>query len=152
MNRQHVLHTLCALILLSLAFTAQPETIYKCGTTYSQTPCAGATELNVDDARDPARKQEADAATRRDAKLAAEMEKDRLQLEAKALATTPKATKAAKASKKKLQAVKQATTITTDQPLPVLKPKRPHPPSYKPKGFVALAPEKATKKTAAASR
>jgi len=152
MNRQLVLHTLSAVALLGLVATAQAQTIYKCGTTYSQTPCPGATELNVDDARDPARKQEVDAATRRDAKLAAALEKDRLQFEAKALASTPKASKASKASKKKLQAAKQATPDITDPPLPVLKPKKPHPPGYKPKGFVALAPAKPAKKTPAASK
>jgi len=152
MSRKHVFHTLHAFALLGLAATAQAQTIYKCGATYSQTPCPGATELNVNDTSDPARKQEVDAATRRDAKLASELEKDRLQLEAKALAATPKTTKASTASKKNLQAAKLATPDTTDQPLPVLKPKKLHPPGNKPKGFVALAPVKASKKAPAASK
>ncbi|MES2786541.1 MAG: hypothetical protein V4684_13835 [Pseudomonadota bacterium] len=59
------------------------QTIYRCGDSYSQTPCEGATILQPDRRQaSPRDVQAARAATLRDARLAAAMEKDRLKAEA----------------------------------------------------------------------
>lgn len=60
------------------------QTIWRCGDTYSQQPCAGGRP--VADAPGPARddRTQAGAAAARDARLADAMEKDRLRLEAQA--------------------------------------------------------------------
>ena len=57
------------------------QTIYKCGTVYSQQPCPGAVTFDASDSRTPAQKAQADAAAVDAAKSATKMEKDRLALE-----------------------------------------------------------------------
>lgn len=61
---------------------AAAQTVYRCGNSYSQSPCSGGSAVNVDDRREPGQKSQADAATRRDAQTAALLEKDRRQDEA----------------------------------------------------------------------
>lgn len=83
MQGRHILIlALCCLGVLP----ATAQTIYRCGNSYSQTPCAGGNALALDDKRDKAqeqaRKAQADAATRRDLKTAATLEKSRLKEEA----------------------------------------------------------------------
>lgn len=65
---------------------AAGSNVYKCGSTYSQTPCDGAVMVPVDDARSKAQKIQADAATVQQGKTANAMEKARLKEEARALA------------------------------------------------------------------
>jgi hypothetical protein len=82
------------LALSALCLPAQAQSIYRCGESYSNTPCAGATVIAIDDARSAAQRSQSEAATRRDARLAEALEKDRLQLESRAapaviLATAP---------------------------------------------------------------
>jgi hypothetical protein len=70
-------------IAAALAATlAYGQNVYKCGNTYSQTPCADGKTVDVSDSRTPAQKAEADAATRRGAKAADAMERSRLREEA----------------------------------------------------------------------
>ena len=74
---------LLPLLLLGVTFwsPAWGQTIYKCGTAYSQQPCAGAVMVDVSDPRTPAQKAQTDAATAGAAKMAAQMEKERLARE-----------------------------------------------------------------------
>lgn len=64
--------------------STQAQNIHKCGTTYSQQPCPGGSvvETGTAPAPTPTQKAQADAATRRDEKNAAAMEKARLKAEA----------------------------------------------------------------------
>ena len=64
--------------------STQAQNIHKCGTTYSQQPCPGGSvaETGLAPAPTPTQKAQADAATRRDEKTAAAMEKARLKAEA----------------------------------------------------------------------
>lgn len=92
-DRHALTRALCAVALL-LATAAPAQTIYRCGNSYSQTPCAGGTTVPVDEARDraqeKARKAQADAATQRDLRTAAALEKSRLkEEEATARASRP---------------------------------------------------------------
>ena len=75
--------TILAALLLTAA-GAQAEQVWRCGSTYSQQPCAGGTPVQVEDARSAAQSQQAGKQAQRDAKAADAMEKSRLALEAKA--------------------------------------------------------------------
>jgi len=155
MTQQWASAAIFSVILSTLAAAGHSETIFRCGSTYSQTPCAGAAQINIDDERDPARKQEVDAATRRDAKLAKSLEQQRLQAEKMANSPTQDNPKA-------YPPVSKTTRITpTEAPPTTLTPKRPRKQTYKPKGFIALVPgsdikaasaKKAAQKRAAASK
>ncbi|MDQ6882452.1 MAG: hypothetical protein M3150_10190 [Pseudomonadota bacterium] len=65
--------------------------IYRCGDSYSDLPCAGATMVSSVEAPTAIQREQAEAATRHDAKTAALMEKERLRAENEpAQATIPK--------------------------------------------------------------
>ena len=53
--------------------------VYKCGSTYSQTPCEAAVPVRVDDDRSPAQKSQADAIAQQQARTADAMEKTRVK-------------------------------------------------------------------------
>jgi hypothetical protein len=119
----------------------QAENIYKCGNTYSQSPCSGGKLMSVDDSRDPQQKLQQDAATQRDAELAKEMEKTRLANEKALRAAETKRTPGEKARPPKSAASKEA--------IMVIQPKRLKQKYDKPNTFTALVPgsgHKSTKK------
>jgi hypothetical protein len=73
-----------ALLLLSLCALnagAQSQTVYRCGSHYSQVPCEGAVEINAEDARSAAQKAASEKAIARDGRIADTLEKTRLQAE-----------------------------------------------------------------------
>ena len=81
--------SLQALALLgsaTMAIGVGAQTVYRCGNTYSQTPCAGATEVPVDDARTEAQRTAAQEGLARDKTLGKELEASRRKDEAQALA------------------------------------------------------------------
>ena len=65
----------------ALSTVATAQNTYKCGDSYSQTPCPGAKVIDATDSRTPAQKAQADLATGRAARTADAMEKARLQQE-----------------------------------------------------------------------
>lgn len=81
----------CLMGLSCLASAGQ--TIYRCGNSYSDAPCAGASMLAIDDSRSPAQKAQTDAATRQTRSLAQQMERERLALEKSAMSSRPPATR-----------------------------------------------------------
>ncbi len=123
------------------------ENVYKCGDTYSQKPCPGASTVQVDDGRDPAQKKQTDMAIRTDEKLAQSMEKERLMQEKQNLAAhkpiTPEAV---------------ARVSASPPPLTKITPKKLKKKAKKPEDFVAQVPgtqkkvvlKKTTKKAAIA--
>ena len=80
---------LAATAALSTGATAQKT--YKCGDSYSQTPCPGAAQIETADPRTSAQKKQTDTAASRDAKSAETLQKTRLQQEAKDLAANSSA-------------------------------------------------------------
>lgn len=58
------------------------NSVYRCGNSYSQKPCPDAAQVDVQDARTPAQKLQADATTKRDTATANTIEKTRLADEA----------------------------------------------------------------------
>ncbi len=89
--------TLKALRLLTLSclsMVAAAQVTYKCGNSYSQTPCPDAVAIDTNDRRTSAQKLQTDMATQRDARIANALEKARLQQETKDLAANTPALKA----------------------------------------------------------
>jgi len=80
----------------ALLTRAEAQNIYRCGDSYSQSPCPGGVAIDAGDSRTKGQKAQADAATQRDRQTANTLEKERLKQEATASAGTQK-TEAAKA-------------------------------------------------------
>lgn len=90
--RAHLATIFIAISALSTSVAAQK--VYRCGSSYSQTPCPEAVIVEVEDRRSASQKSASEAQVRRDASIADAMEKQRLQEEAQAIAdrsTTPPA-------------------------------------------------------------
>jgi hypothetical protein len=116
--------------LFAVSTGLQAQNIYKCGNRYSQTPCPGASTLNLDDARDAAQRQQSEAATRRDAGLAAALVKDRVAQEKMAAARVPVAEPVAP----------NAAPHSDDDVVHKITPKRIGPKHHKPTAFIAQVP------------
>lgn len=108
---------------------ARAQNVYKCGDSYSETPCPGAKLIKTEDARQPAQKKQTDTATHDSAKLAQELQKERLAQEKLALSNQHPIvpTPVAKAA----QSSASATVLT---------PKRIQTKSKKPVQFIAEVP------------
>lgn len=72
------------LALFACRVPAQAQNVYRCGESYSNTPCAGAVVVPTDDRRSAAQRAQTDAAAKRDARSAQVLENERLKREAKA--------------------------------------------------------------------
>lgn len=110
---------------------AKAENIYKCGSSYSQSPCPGGKQVNVDDSRDPQQKKRKDEITQRDAELARDMEKDRL--------ATEKTLRAAEAKRPFAAKTPVQVVVVREEPV-LIKPKRFKHKTAKQLGFVAEVP------------
>ena len=75
------LHPTLVLATLALAASAQAQTVYRCGSSYSQQPCAGGQPVAASDARAPADAARASGHAAADMKRAEGMEKARLAQE-----------------------------------------------------------------------
>ena len=82
------LTTFAILVCLLPGAAALGQTVYRCGDSYNQAPCPGATSLDVDDSRSALQKAQADAATAAARRAASAMEHERLARE-----RTPEASK-----------------------------------------------------------
>jgi hypothetical protein len=92
----------------------------------------------VEDKREPEKKRQTDAATKREAKLAKSLEMERLAQE--------KSTqRAAKPKRKASSTVAPKKAATDDKPLTKITPKRPQSKTAKPDGFVAQVPASGSK-------
>jgi len=68
-----------ATLLAAAAMSAaQAQTVYRCGSTYSQAPCPEAKLIEVSDDRSPAQQAEARRVAADERRLAADMRRDRL--------------------------------------------------------------------------
>jgi hypothetical protein len=74
---------LAAFALVFAFATAHGQTVYRCGSEYSQKPCADARTLTPEAAPSAAEAKQASEQAKRNAKLANEMEKQRLAEEKK---------------------------------------------------------------------
>lgn len=127
----------------ALCAGASAQNVYKCGNTYSQKPCPDGIVVDVQDARTPAQKAEADAKTRREMAQVNAIEKAHEKEEAQARATQAKRDAA---ERKKAAAAKPRTAAsdadTTQAVTPKGKGKKAHSTKRKkdPETFVASTP------------
>ncbi len=80
-SNRHAAITIGAAFLGLSCLAAAGQTVYRCGNSYSDAPCAGASMLSIDDSRSPAQKAQTDAATVQARSLGQQMERERLALE-----------------------------------------------------------------------
>lgn len=76
--------TSLAIILMAccaLSTRAAAQNAYRCGNSYSQTPCPGGVPVDADDSRSKAQKAQSESVVKRDLRTADSMEKNRLQQE-----------------------------------------------------------------------
>lgn len=100
----------------ALSPVAMGQKVYKCGSSYSQTPCADGTALDVKDERSKDDKAAADQATKRDMKVANDMEKARLKEEKEATHSAErqardKADSRKKTARKEFEKEQDSTTL-----------------------------------------
>jgi hypothetical protein len=81
---KNILFALFLIASYALPAWTYGQQTYKCGNSYSDTPCPGGTPVTGNDARSLAQKSQAESAARSGGKLADGMEKDRLKAEAAA--------------------------------------------------------------------
>ncbi|MGE0333495.1 MAG: hypothetical protein AB7P37_22675 [Ramlibacter sp.] len=63
---------------------AAAQTVYRCGSAYSQAPCTGGQVIDISETLQTGQHGKGPSAAERDAKAAAALERDRLRLEANA--------------------------------------------------------------------
>ena len=81
----HWIALACAVAAAAAAaqvLAAPDVTIWRCGNSYSDTPCEGARPIEADAPPSAERRRQADESTRRDMEAAAGMQRERLRLEA----------------------------------------------------------------------
>lgn len=75
----------------ALLTRAEAQNVYRCGDSYSQSPCPGGVAIDASDSRTKGQKAQADADTQRDRQAANALEKERLKQEAAVTPAPPKA-------------------------------------------------------------
>ncbi|MDH5204798.1 MAG: hypothetical protein OEW36_03975, partial [Hylemonella sp.] len=73
--------SLCVVALVT-APALSAQTVYRCGNSYSDQPCAGGSTLDTGDTISAAQRERTEAATERDRRTADSLEKERLAQEA----------------------------------------------------------------------
>ena len=84
--RNRFLNTIFIVAIGSMSTWASAQNVYRCGNTYSQTPCPTGKSLDVTDSRTADQKKQTDAAAASSAKAGDNMEKTRLAQEKRDLA------------------------------------------------------------------
>ena len=135
-HRTHAAQLLFVFVLSTSALTAHAA-VYRCGTSYQDTPCAGGSTIEAEDPRSPQQQSEAARAVQKDAAMAETLRKQRVQQEAveakqqqaaqkaylakeaeAAKEAKAQATLAAKAEAERQKALKPRTVTTRKAPLP----------------------------------
>jgi hypothetical protein len=75
---------LTGMVIGAACMGAAGQTIYRCGSAYSQVPCTGGQVIDTSETLQTGPHGKGPSAAERDAKLAAALEQDRLRLEANA--------------------------------------------------------------------
>jgi hypothetical protein len=87
MNRLSRMALVCG--VLFCGHVAMAQTVYRCGDSYSETPCIGGRAIDASDPRSAEDKRRADAATRDNLATANRLERDRLLAEAASRPAVP---------------------------------------------------------------
>lgn len=91
-----------AFLVISLVLTAAAaaQTVYRCGSSYSQVPCPGGNAIDATDSRSPEQRKAHEASVRENKRNADSMEKNRQKEEAAAARAAEQADKAERAAEK----------------------------------------------------
>ncbi len=73
---------LFAIAVMSLCTGLSAQTVYRCGSSYSQTPCPGGSALDASDSRTPEQRKAHEASVRKEKRSADDLEKIRQKEEA----------------------------------------------------------------------
>lgn len=152
MKALHFRRWACAILVTAVSTmgATQAQTIYRCGTNYSDTPCGQGVKVPTADPRTPAQKAQTDEATARAGGLAGQLEKarradeaaaqERTQAQALAAAQTAKAAPKAQAREvpEKVSKGVKPKKVTGAAAEKVTKPKLSKP--KKPDGFTIKVP------------
>ena len=152
MKALHFRRWACAILVTAVSTmgATQAQTIYRCGTNYSDTPCGQGVKVPTADPRTPAQKAQTDEATARAGGLAGQLEKarradeaaaqERTQAQALAAAQTAKAAPKAQAREvpEKVSKGVKPKKVTGAAAEKVKKPKLSKP--KKPDGFTIKVP------------
>lgn len=103
------------IILTAATTAAMGQKIYRCGSEYSQVPCADAVVVQADDPRSSAQKVQSDVMIQRNAAAARSMEKARLEEEA-ALNSATASVNASSKQKKHTVKPRSGNMNTAQQP------------------------------------
>ena len=100
---------------------AQANNIYRCGNSYSASPCPGSVAVDVQDSRTRSQTEQSQAATQRERQAATALEKERLKEEAVARTAAPPAAnttpqKVATATKPRHKPAKAPAYFTAKSP------------------------------------
>ena len=135
-HRTHTAQLLFVFVLSTVALTAH-ATVYRCGTSYQDTPCAGGSTSEAEDRRSAQQALEAARAVQKDAAMGDALQRQRIQQEAQqakqqqaakkaytaqeaeaAKEAKAQAALAAKAEAERQKALKPRTITTRKAPLP----------------------------------
>ncbi len=131
---KHSINASVFIALIILNTWAIAQNVYKCGNSYSQTPCPGGQTINVDDTRTHAQKEQTDTAVQRDAQQAQTLENLRLTQEK---ATLKQRSDVAPSTG---SAVVHKPAVEANGVVHKITPKRLRPKHNKPDAFVAQIP------------
>ena len=135
-HRTHAAQLLFVFVFSTVALTAHAA-VYRCGTSYQDTPCSGGSTIETEDPRSAQQQLEAARAVQNDAAMADTLQKQRIQQEAQqakqqqaaqkayiaqeaeaAKEAKAQAAQAAKAEAERQKALKPRTITTRKAPLP----------------------------------
>ena len=113
-HRTHAAQLLFVFVFSTVALTAHAA-VYRCGTSYQDTPCAGGSTIEAEDPRSSEQQTEAARAVQKDAAMAETLRKQRVQQEA----VEAKQQQAAQTSRA-VQSIHQAWQFHSKQTAPAL--------------------------------
>jgi len=92
-----------AIAAVTLCTGLSAQTVYRCGSSYSQTPCPGGNTIDAADSRTPEQRKAHEASVRHEKRAGDTLEKTRLKEEAAAQRAAEKADKAQRDADKAAQ-------------------------------------------------
>jgi hypothetical protein len=112
------LSQLVAIIALSLCTAVQAETVYRCGNSYSQTPCHGGNAIDTTDSRTLEQRKAHEANVKQEKRAGDALEKTRLKEEAASRKAIEQADKAQREADKAAQKTADKKKSSSKEKIP----------------------------------
>ena|SRR6218665_1897706 len=112
------LSQLLVITALSLCTGLQAQTVYRCGSSYSQTPCPGGNSVDATDSRTPEQRKAHEASVKLEKRTGDTMEKTRLKEEAAVRKETEQANKAQREADKAAQKTAEKKKSSAKEKIP----------------------------------